>query len=1338
VVRSREKTAESCKRNVEAVRSAIKALEEPDPTKRFAARSNLLTWGTEALPFIEEALDRVDNLADPLHHDLVRIRDWIAYGADPRELQGLIRKLDLRTFKFHGNALAGMAEAVESQAAFQKLKEHGAAIRTFIESYVVASEESYSLRAAASILLRHTGSVTAVPCFLSTLAEEHASLDDGDAEVVRLEEGYRGFFIHSLLDGLTQITREEFPSGLMQDQSGILETGSPRLIYYIHQGETAMSQWRRWWDTFGRRLTQYRDGESLDRDDWRSLVRSLLSQLKSGPRTADTYARFALNWIGPQADDDVVAFVQSDECAAPIAVLLVVMLVQNGRASALPDDPETAKLLALALANLEDPIPLRIFIMKAYGSLPASLLAAIRAVFARHPLSKKHSALFNPHTLGAIDFSLSRPKPAPSAAVAREVATGMTSGEPRTRRFFTSIAKSIPFWEENWSRTADELVERLTAAEDEFSTLQDRASLLGVLTRIGRPPGIREVLSLLGEAEANADERAISQLLRILNSLETAEDEKASVLEVLFSLARRWTRLSEHILRALSRIEPTSFPFNPVIGAEGLGAMITLRGLTSELGVQASSVDPAAIAEAIQSIRDEIRLRFENDPSVRLLAPDALDKCIALASKHNIAHELYESLKLKGLMLASNEVVLYQDQRRGVESIPQRFSSNSEYLRGLDFAEFTSYDVAAVCYEAAAKVAVDSRLSKEHVAQAVLMQADIARRAKRYKQSEATHEVLAALVESMPDSEQAYMHRHFLTMLFLEQRRWADALDVAVAAKEAFQQRGELHKDEIHYFLDALLHEALCWHHLGKVEAAATQLVGLASAYVKWGPQFHCIDALSELVSALAAQGKFDDAEQVVERIHDLAEDKPQLSSQFAVALRREAALRMRQGRYALAERLLRRAETLPRSLSVHQHREFESSAEDRWRLGLAQLRQGKWSAARETLSLLDHWGSSSMCPSAIARAYSVLLRSAISASTGATRVTLAALQENADLLEESVYPELKVALCLERHRWSLRIGRKRDAFQALEQAHAIAQAVRDQPLAEHVLVAWARALVELGSSSKAYEIYRKLISECEFPDRSDFVRVAKLGLQLLETSANRRKTVIDPESTMRALVGIQDAQLRVGMMLRYCDFWVSNGNLELAEQLTDRLEEETRTGSTPDTMLRTLLARGQVVELQSRLTPALSMYRNAVRIGEAIRAGEAERGLDTLTTKDTERAYTCLVGGLARAGETIEALYQAERAKGRLLQQLMHWRASRREEKDRRLARYLELLGRLALLDISTHGKSDDSTNAERSTLLRELQTLRAELPEARLLVAESPAVDAPDDWYAGLVADL
>ena len=96
-------------------------------------------------------------------------------------------------------------------------------------------------------------------------------------------------------------------------------------------------------------------------------------------------------------------------------------------------------------------------------------------------------------------------------------------------------------------------------------------------------------------------------------------------------------------------------------------------------------------------------------------------------------------------------------------------------------------------------------------------------------------------------------------------------------------------------------------------------------------------------------------------------------------------------------------------------------------------------------------------------------------------------------LLEEAIYPELKVTLCLVAHRWLLRVGRGEDAFSALRSAFTIATTARDQLQSDRIHVEWARACAELGHTSRAREMYNELIAAREAADENDYVRVAML-----------------------------------------------------------------------------------------------------------------------------------------------------------------------------------------------------------------------------------------------------
>jgi hypothetical protein len=162
---------------------------------------------------------------------------------------------------------------------------------------------------------------------------------------------------------------------------------------------------------------------------------------------------------------------------------------------------------------------------------------------------------------------------------------------------------------------------------------------------------------------------------------------------------------------------------------------------------------------------------------------------------------------------------------------------------------------------------------------------------------------------------------------------------------------------------------------------------------------------------------------------------------------------------------------------------------------------------------------------------------------------------------------------------------------------------------------------------------------------------------------------------------------------------------------------------------------RGQVARLKARPDEAVGHLREAAHIVEVVHAAALERGLGGGFFVSQDLPYRRLVESLVEAGHHAEALHYVERAKTRLFLDQVHWQVIKSHDETNPLGRYVQILKRLAFLELAQGREAAPSNDEERQALEKELGSLRAKIPERELVVAVHPALGGPAETQRELV---
>ena len=867
--------------------------------------------------------------------------------------------------------------------------------------------------------------------------------------------------------------------------------------------------------------------------------------------------------------------------------------------------------------------------------------------------------------------------------------------------------------------------------------MREDAITLGLLEGSGEPLPPATIVERLRLAAARSDHESLDILLDVLDSMLCSaarpELERASLLELLFALAEAHPNLCQSVSNCLYRLQPEAFPSPRAIGTKGLRALIVLFKQGRE---EAERADIPSIRRALQELRQDLLAGFGSRIGSRPYASWLMEICVTASERFGLAEEQYQSLIARAMILAQLDFSVDP-----MTTYREKLEQQSEFAQSLSERILTTFDLAAVCCEAAASLAQLRSFPPDKMWFALTMQADIARLGKRYAQAEAIYERMGQYAGDNRDLDA--QTRHFHTKLLLEQRRWMDALEALLDMRRHLARQTDLTQEERHLYLDTFLHEARCGRWMGDLGSAAWLCAWVMHRYQEMKADEHLIEAATELAAIMILEGQLGEAEALITSLYPLADGTGLASSAVLTeTLRQEAELRILQGRADLAETLLLRAISLPQPYA--QNRPYEARAEDYWRLGLARLSQGDVGGAQESLQLLQSHGDSAIC-----RAYAVRLRSAMETAQGKMAAALSTLQESHDLLDERIYDDLKVELCLEEHQRLLFVGYLEEADDVLSRAGRIATDARNPHLQERVKLARILTLQRTGETSEARPIYEELRipSHCRKCEELGTIAhshcqeaecVAWLGLALLDACAGKPEAARDTDQVKGHVLRIRDGRMRVSAIARMAGFHLSEGRLDEASELMELLEPRALAHVSLDTLLEVRMLRGRVAELQSQHEDAANHYRGAVHLLEAMLAAGIESGLGTGYLAGQERPFCALLQVLLRMQHTSEALLFAERAKGRLFLLQLHWQAARSGHADENVEKYLHVLHRLEILEQTQQHDRTPEVSQELESLEREREERRESIQEEVLVRSLHPEFGTPAQFFDQLVETL
>jgi CHAT domain-containing protein len=1240
-----------------ALQSALRALASDEPSKRVQARQELLAMGAGIRPALDANLQQLDSASDPLYQELVRVRDWIDYGVDPRLLTAWFQELDLRTQPKHGNMFPGMNSAIVMAPAFERIAACGERIGPFLCAVATDVQETYSLRVAAVLLILRLHLAAVIPALIGAYREECLRLKAGGAWSVILREPYRGFFLHTLQLTLGALTGERFTEAVLQDISGIQRQGYPDEIYIPEIGEEAARRWE-----------------------------------SAATRTS----------LGDRFD-------QAER------------LLRTNRGSELGS--EAAELETGLLRRTTEVVVVRDLVQLCAEQTPPALFAALSLLIDTHPAVEAQGLdLFNPYSF--LSWSMPATPPAVLTDELLDAIFGaIDRGSSQSRALFFRIVASLGSEQGGEGQTAEDrrtlLLARLRSL-GQPERLADHVAHMELLHSLGDQPETTAVLDTIDQALKARDQAALQKLCEMLARLEVSAEKRERALELLFRSAEAYPAISVSVLRALSQADKEKFQFNPVLGSPGVKGLIDLNRLVAG----ADDPSPKRLADAIRRIRDDLLSRLDGTVITSAFVSSAMEICVKAAERFELPDELYDSLMARAMALGITEPATSKisDTR-----VPSRDPIEAAYFESLgDIQEYTSLDTAAATAARAAAVARRYSLPEEKVFTALTIQADVARVAGRFEQAEVLFRDLQPLLEK--NAERTATIRHFQARLLLEQRRWADALDVALATPVPAKSKWRWSELERHRALDARLYEAFCRHRLGQVRRAAAILQELEPAYFKIQNALHYIQVGLEIAAIHTEQGNAEAVAGTFGNIRTFLEKHPEQSLILAQTLSAEADWRMRSGRADEAEALLEQAVGLQAKGGYRNFEGFDTRAENFWRLGQVRLAQAKMAGAGEALANLRN--REGVNP--LARAYAIRLEAAMQVFEGAILSAIVTLREGLGLLDRAIYPELKIDLCLDLHQMLLSSGFAGEAQDVLARARAIAAAARDPVQTGRVRLADARARERAGDIEESRALYAAIVNEpVEKAEPGDAWHAAAVAMLLLDV-----KNAGPPEQGITDQVlshakQLGDARMRLEVLCGYARFCIAHRLPDTAQSMLERIGGEIRAGVALDLLLEITLLKGMAAELSASFEEAIGHYRRAVHLVEVMRSASLESGgLGSGAFTSVTAPYEQLVRSLVAANQTREAVHFVERAQARLFLEQVHWQQSARHVEGEALQKYLGAQRRLAVLEAGAAGDAQ----LEIQKLRNELASLKPEIGDQQLTEALFPMFGQPDESWAKL----
>jgi CHAT domain-containing protein len=1268
-----------------ALKSAIEELRSDEPAKRVVARERLVAWGQPARAAIDAALTQIDSPSEPVYQELVRVRDWIEYGVDPRKLNSWFREIDLRSIA-HGNMFNGMVGALTHHPTFERIAAEGSRIAKYLEKTATDADEAYSMRGAAALLILRLQLTQLAPALIRAFSEEHRQLIRTGADQKAIEEPYRGFLLHSLHSAIQNLLEEPCTEPVFQSLSGMYERGMPVVFYAAPVGEEAIARWNR----------AENDREKGKRAVWEEEKREAIEHLRRKRFTTksslDTFER----------------------------------LLRHGDASQLGPGGKAVELVVGVLNRARHPLIVRDLITLAGAQVPASLLLALPDVVDKHPLAAESVHLFNPYSFMGWGMPSVETREI-GDDVLDSVTAGLSHGSERSRSLFVEIASSLPSQEDASDNKSAKtrLAQSVRRIAAEAKALPERVQWLEVLRQLGEVPATTQILDLIQAVFDSGEGTGLATLCEMLGMAKIPAAEHERALRLLFHAAEVYPDKSVAILRALSEVDERKFSFNPALGPEGVRGLIDLQ---RELTDRPDNPDRPAIAAAITAIRNDLFSKIGGGTIFSVFISSGLAVCIDTAEKFALNDDLYDCLMAKAMVLAVGDPVT--TEITDSTSAASDLSSESAYFRLLGpIRYYTSHDTAADAAGRAAEIAIRENLGAGKVFTALATQADVARVARRFEVAERLFQALLPLADG--DNDRTRSIRHFQTLLLLEQRRWADALDAALATPEPLGDPANWSEQQRHLALDARLYEAFCRRRLGQISQAAEILNSIGPQYVEIQSLQHYVQVAVEVALLESERSRPDEAAKIFQVSRQLVENRPDEGLIFSHALSSEAVMQMANGNVEQAEALLSQALALQEAGNFRKFEGFDTRAENLFRLGQAQLLQGRIAAAEEPLGHLR----TKAAGNELYRAYFARLAADVQVFQGAIPSAIVSLRENLDLLDKPVYPEFKVDLCLDLARLLLLTGKASDAENVVARALAVANEARDPLLAARVQLSQARALEytrQIGRAASSYaEIINQPIDPAEPGDAWRFAVVTKF---LLDMAPDARPEAELTTQVLAYAAEIHDPRIRLELMFRYADFCLSRGAGEAATSVMDRIATEVRSGLPLDLLVEAGMLQGRAEELRGNPNEAINCYRRAVHLVEVMHSSSLESGsLGSGVFVSATTPWEALVRSLVAAGETREALHVVERAKARLFLEQIHWQQSSRQTQSVDIQSYLRVLRRLALIEAGSTG-----AEAELATLRQELAELQSRIGDQELAAALFPMLGDSGESWARLVEML
>jgi hypothetical protein len=214
-----------------AISNAIKELAHHDAANRALARRLLIAGGETARIAVCQT---ISNLKDPesLYYDeLVRVRDWLTYGVDPRKLARWLIDLDLMNV-WHPNGVGGAIPILIRQPGFKALFARRRRLGAWIEHILLDERQSYTRRAGMALLLHRFAQTRTVEQLILALEHDIRPLIATGRTLVELTPAYRDAFILSLAHVVGALTREHYPIGISLSGNGLWKTGTPN--YFLN------------------------------------------------------------------------------------------------------------------------------------------------------------------------------------------------------------------------------------------------------------------------------------------------------------------------------------------------------------------------------------------------------------------------------------------------------------------------------------------------------------------------------------------------------------------------------------------------------------------------------------------------------------------------------------------------------------------------------------------------------------------------------------------------------------------------------------------------------------------------------------------------------------------------------------------------------------------------------------------------------------------------------------------------------------------------------------------------------------------------------------------------